>query len=240
MEMFNVDQHDEDADGHGDACDNCPAIANAPQYDTSEISAEQFPDGVGDACDLRPALAGDKLARFYSFGDAQQANAWDGSGWQIIDDELRADGIARWASKSTEQGDGLVVRMEILSLVWSAGAITIAIDGDGISAGGVCTLSSTQEIRAAEINGASTTIPLALPIESGQAFAFIAWRTVVQMSTGRVAKITCLLKRGAMTSEAEVLLTDDTVTGTQVIATTDAAVHMTSMSVYTSPGPKNP
>lgn len=47
------DQADADLDGVGDACDNCPADANADQADANR-------NGVGDACDLAavPSLTG--------------------------------------------------------------------------------------------------------------------------------------------------------------------------------------
>ena len=57
-----VGLHDEDADGRGDACDNCPAHANPDQ-------ANGDGDGVGDACDPRPATGGDQIAYFDAFVD---------------------------------------------------------------------------------------------------------------------------------------------------------------------------
>ncbi len=52
--------HDEDADGIDDACDNCPTVANHDQGDLDG-------DGVGDACDPAPAAGGDHIALFESF-----------------------------------------------------------------------------------------------------------------------------------------------------------------------------
>lgn len=41
---------DSDADGHGDSCDNCPAVANFSQADADA-------DGVGDACEVTCPVA---------------------------------------------------------------------------------------------------------------------------------------------------------------------------------------
>ena len=49
-QLSNADQADADADGVGDACDNCPVVFNADQADADA-------DGVGDACALAPPPA---------------------------------------------------------------------------------------------------------------------------------------------------------------------------------------
>lgn len=49
--------HDEDGDGYGDACDDCPVDPDPDQ-------ADRDGDGVGDACDPFPDSHGDHLAVF--------------------------------------------------------------------------------------------------------------------------------------------------------------------------------
>jgi hypothetical protein len=58
--------HDEDGDGYGDACDDCPVDPDPDQ-------ADRDGDGVGDACDPFPHQPGDRLARFEPNIDAATA-----------------------------------------------------------------------------------------------------------------------------------------------------------------------
>ena len=51
--------HDEDGDGRGDACDNCPIDVND--------GTNRDGDELGDLCDPHPAIGGDKLTLFSSF-----------------------------------------------------------------------------------------------------------------------------------------------------------------------------
>ena len=241
----NVDQHDEDGDAIGDACDNCPTAANPTQADTTELAVQAFEDGVGDACDVRPGLSGDKVGGLYTWATIEQAAAWNGSGWVIDGDELRTTGDARWAARRGEQGDGLIVVARLTALNLAAttagGSLTIAIDGDGMNAGASCTLRANNgggvEVVASEVGGAMTVESVTLSATEPQ--TLVAWRRL----TITANQIACRFLRGDTDSspdEAVAPLTDDVITGAYAIATTGATANVSSVIVYTSPGPKNP
>lgn len=237
--MPTLPPHDEDGDGIVDECDNCPAIANPLQSDVIETSAHAFPDGVGDDCDPRQRLGGDVLRAFYSFQDPAQADAWTGSGFSIAGDALHGDGDAMWAAKDTLQGDGLYVLAQLAPVSFGAtGELSITLDGDGVGFGSTCVLSA-QQLVAREIVGDTMAVDLAGAIDFTQPASFVAWRVGYLAPTGRIAQLRCRITQGSVTKDAMLAL-PDVASGEQVIAVRDLSIEIESVSVYTSPGPKNP
>ena len=68
--------NDEDGDGFGDSCDNCPADFNPDQANVRETNTGMTADGLGDVCDPRPASAGDSLMFFDGFAGSTIDPAW--------------------------------------------------------------------------------------------------------------------------------------------------------------------
>jgi hypothetical protein len=236
----NVDQHDEDGDTVGDACDNCPSVANPSQADTTELAMRALPDGVGDVCDPRTGVSGDELRAFHSFATDAQASAWTGNGWTISGDAAHAGGIATWTSARAVQGDGFLVRVEVASIVLvSQSALAITLDGDGVATGATCALRD-QQLTVTEAAGAMNSVALSSAIVADEPLTLIAWRTISLVQGARVPEITCRVTRGKVTNETSLPLIDDVVTGSYVLGAIDSSVDITSLSVYTSPGPKNP
>lgn len=235
-----ADPHDEDGDGVVDACDNCPSTPNPTQLDSTEDKAHAFPDGVGDACDPRPGASGDDLRGFYSFATEAQASAWTGSGWSISDDAVHAAGNATWTTTRAQQGDGYFVMAQVASFAPSTtGSLGFALDGDGVSTGAICKLEATM-LSVQEVGGAPSSVVLANPIAAGTPLQLIAWRTISLSGTTRIPEIQCRVIYGGATKDVMLALTDELVTGSHVLSAIDASVDITSITVYTSPGPKNP
>jgi hypothetical protein len=75
----NADQHDEDADTVGDACDPCPP---------SPTNTDADGDGVGDDCDPNPSVPGERILMFEGFGDGVPA-MWNTLGmWTASTDDI--------------------------------------------------------------------------------------------------------------------------------------------------------
>lgn len=231
-------QHDDDGDGLGDACDNCPSTPNPDQADTSEqrASPPQFPDNVGDACDRRPTQADDKLARFFPFADASEADAFTGTGVTIANDRATAIN-ARWDVKRAEQGDGLSIQARITHLAWpqTDGRFELHTDGDGVSAGFTCAIvhsGTTDTLTITEIGGSTTGRPLG-NLTPGSTLVMTLSRAFSQLQTGHAA---CFLSvDGAAELRIDIATSDDNPIGTYGLAAMDADVELSAATIYTTP-----
>jgi hypothetical protein len=229
--------HDEDVDGIVDPCDNCPTVANPTQADTTEVAVHAFEDGVGDACDYRPGLSGDVLARLYTWSSIEQASNFTGTGWTIdaTADTLTTTGAARWQATRSASGDGLIVVARVTALdLTSTGGLQLSIDGNGISAGDTCTLRATGLV-AEEISGASMTKALS-GVDLTQPYTVVAWRRVLTSGP----ELACRVEQGSRRTEVIIPLVDDLVIGAYGFASDGPAATLSSVAVYTSPGPKSP
>lgn len=79
--------HDEDGDGYGDACDDCPTDPDSDQ-------ADRDGDGVGDICDPFPDQPGDRLAKFEPHIASGNYDMYNNTHSYPGNDELRLGDVA--------------------------------------------------------------------------------------------------------------------------------------------------
>jgi hypothetical protein len=119
--------NDEDGDGVGDACDNCPADINPDQANVMETSAGVAADGLGDVCDPRPTQSGDSLLFFDGFASSTLDPAWtaDRSVFSVAGGTLVFDRPGDTTARSLQRGMGtdVLVNTRFTFINWG-------IDGD--------------------------------------------------------------------------------------------------------------
>jgi hypothetical protein len=98
--------NDEDGDGFGDACDNCPADFNPDQANVMETNAGVTADGLGDVCDPRPTQSGDSLLFFDGFVGSTLDPAWteDPEYFSVAGGNLVFNNPGRTTARSLRRG----------------------------------------------------------------------------------------------------------------------------------------
>jgi len=104
----NQDQHDEDADAIGDACDPCPHLRGD--------AVDSDSDGVGDACDPEPTIAKQRIKFFDPF--LSDRTEWQyGTNTGRVGETLRFFGAESGAVLSVANGETSIVTSGTIAAV---------------------------------------------------------------------------------------------------------------------------
>ena len=139
---------DTDADGVGDAVDNCPLVPNAEQEDGDV-------DGYGDLCDVCPDDfdPGQEDEDFNGIGDACECNPNPGPGYWEVTYGLAATppGPTEFEITGTPGGIG-----DAVNLI-GPGTMTIRYEADGLGAAGNVLDGGSAEVVQLNLTQAFTT-----------------------------------------------------------------------------------
>ena len=144
-DVANADQHDEDADTAGDACDPCPP---------SPTNTDADGDGVGDDCDPNPSVPGERILMFEGFAGGVPAtwNAggaqWTGSGDDAV---VTSTGPVATATFPAPSDHEAVIAGVTITSVTGTGYREVGVQDNG--GGGYA------DVCAALITGANDSTP---------------------------------------------------------------------------------
>ena len=140
--VANANQFNEDSDKFGDVCDPCPPVAGDSPPDTDG-------DGVADACDPNPAVAGHSIALFEGF-HAGVPTGWEVTGtWTMTGDDIEGaatNAIVLATPLTTTTHETVSTSLTVMSIAGSNNFSGVVTNRQAGSTSGVaCSLYRTNQ-----------------------------------------------------------------------------------------------
>jgi len=217
--------HDEDGDGVGDQCDNCPGSSNPSQVDNDN-------DELGDECDPNTGGGGDRLLIFEPFATFERWSVRDGD-WTHAPDNavfIAKDALPHTLSFVLPPPESNTViidyAVEILADYTGAASVAVALNNSADDEGLTCGVSRVVSSDRVEIRQPQTadTRVLDLPIVAGTRYR------IVMVQSG--SDVTCLVNDGSQTETVFARVLGGLVAGSLALIASEVGVRVEYLAVY--------